>query len=82
MVAHAGEWLTCSWRVRHRRCVIDAATGVEWAVVEMDMRGIPGAQGPLCLLFDSDRAVRRVWAFPADWRVLPDAGVLALREAL
>lgn len=56
--------------------------GVTWPVTERDGRGVPGnadgARGPRCLVFASPEAVRRVWAYPPDWRTLPDAALFAL----
>ena len=65
-------------RVRVRRTVIDRDTATAWVVTELDARGIPGARGPACLLFDGPAAVRRVWAYPPDWERLPDAELVAL----
>jgi hypothetical protein len=41
--------------------------GVQWWVRERDVHNQPGAPFPVCLVFNSDDKVRRVWAFPDDW---------------
>jgi hypothetical protein len=78
-VPAGGQWLDGSSRLRGAwRRVVDAEAGAAWRVAELDTRGVPGARGPACLLFDGDRAVRRVWDYPPDWATLPDAALLAL----
>jgi len=49
---------------------------VEWSVVEVEAKGVPGARGPRCLLFARPDCIRRVWEYPATWRLL-DAASLA-----
>ncbi len=51
--------------------------GERWRVTERDCRQVPGARGVRCLIFQSDSTFRRVWNYPADWRVL---GAAALME--
>ena len=51
---------------------------VRWRVVERDARADPGARAARCLVFDCGEAVRRVWHYPADWRRLPQAALVAL----
>jgi hypothetical protein len=41
---------------------------------------VPGARAPRCLVFMSEAAVRRVWAYPATWRDLSPDALLALSE--
>jgi hypothetical protein len=65
-------------RVLARREVLDRTTGEVWAVSELDAAALPAARGPRCLLFDGQRAVRRVWAYPPDWERLADTELLAL----
>jgi hypothetical protein len=50
----------------------------QWMVVEVDARAMPGAHGAACLLFSCADRVRRVWDYPADWRALDTAGLVAL----
>lgn len=47
--------------------------GVHWTVREVDARLVPGAPRPMCLLFESDTAARRVWDYPAYWRTVSEA---------
>jgi hypothetical protein len=65
-------------RVLARRAAVDHARQTAWAVTELDARGIPGARGATWLVFDSADAVRRVWAYPGDWRSPPDVALVAL----
>jgi len=51
---------------------------VQWSVVEVDARAIPGARGPRCLLFSRQDCIRRVWEYPADWRLLDAPALIAL----
>jgi hypothetical protein len=51
---------------------------VRWSVVEVDATAVPGAPGARCLLFTRQDCIRRVWSYPADWRTLDDAGLVAL----
>jgi hypothetical protein len=61
-------------------------TGVElsnedgelWHVTERDCSHVPGALGARCLVFMSDRAFRRVWSYPADWRHLDAVSLMAV----
>ena len=46
--------------------------GIQWRVDELDATATPGSRGPRCLVFDADNVVRRVWAYPANWRELSD----------
>jgi hypothetical protein len=50
---------------------------VEWSVVEMavDRAAVPGARRAHCLIFSRKDCIRRVWDYPADWRLL-DASAL------
>jgi hypothetical protein len=47
-------------------------------VAEADARGVPGAQGPNCLIFENDVLMRRIWHYPADWNQLEDSRLIAL----
>ena len=51
---------------------------LEWAVVEVEAHGVPGAQGERCLVFSRQACIRRVWNYPRDWRTLDAAGLAAL----
>lgn len=59
---------------------IEAREGgdVEWAVFEVDAGAGAGAHGTRCLIFWRDDCFRRVREYPADWRLLDDAGLTAL----
>lgn len=46
-----------------------------WCVTERDCRSVPGARGPGCLIFMSQTVFRRVWGYPAEWRVLSAAAL-------
>ena len=50
---------------------------VEWSVVEVAVNraAIPGARAAHCLLFSRRDCIRRVWEYPANWRLL-DASAL------
>jgi hypothetical protein len=48
---------------------VDVA-GVAWRVVDRAAAHVPGSRGPRCLIFLSVGLVRRVWIFPARWRLL------------
>jgi hypothetical protein len=54
--------------------------GTQWVVTERGAAHVPGARGPRCLVFMSEEAVRRVWAYPATWRYLSADALLALSE--
>jgi hypothetical protein len=51
---------------------------VLWTVTERDADGVPGSRGPRCLIFASSEAFRRVWRYPAGWRDLLTANLIAL----
>ena len=53
----------------------------EWVVMEREAVADAGGPGPRCLIFMSERAVRRVWKYPANWFELDDAALRALRDA-
>ncbi len=50
-------------------------------VAEIDTRGVPGALGTRCLICETDRAIRRIWNYPADWSRIEDGKLLALFDA-
>jgi hypothetical protein len=52
--------------------------GSRWQVSERASGRDVGARRDVCLIFDSGDVVRRVWAFPADWRHLDDEGLFRL----
>ena len=54
--------------------------GVQWTVVEVavDRRAVPGARGAHCLFFSRKDCIRRVWQYPADWRLLDPIALTAL----
>ena len=49
-----------------------------WSVREKDASRTPGARQSRCLIFDSADAIRRVWIYPANWRLLSADGLIAL----
>lgn len=53
-------------------------TGVRWTVTERNAESVPGTRGSRCLIFASAEAVRRVWVYPAGWRDLLTASLIAL----
>lgn len=57
---------------------IDPASGRSLFVVEVGTDAVPGARLDRCLLFVTDRAIRRVWHYPGHWRELDDAELVAL----
>jgi hypothetical protein len=62
-----------------REIVEVLADGVRrWQVEEMSCDDHPGALARLCLVFTSDMMMRRVYDYPADWRSLTNAELLAL----
>jgi hypothetical protein len=60
------------WRPAITRQISDA-DGKVWRVVELVQE-----TGARALVFDSDGIFRRIREFPADWRSLDDADLLAL----
>ena len=54
--------------------------GAKWVVSERNTTAVPGARAPRCLVFMSEMAVRRVWAYPAAWRHLSADALLSLSE--
>ena len=53
--------------------------GDERAIVsECEARGVPGSMGAMCLICETESAMRRIWSYPADWHHLADAKVFAL----
>ena len=53
-----------------------------WTVREIDARGMPGARGSRCLVFENSCLVRRVWTYPAQWAELADEALLRLAGLL
>lgn len=53
-------------------------TWLQWSVVEVDARGLPGAKKARCLVFSRPECVRRVWDYPDDWRTLDPARLATL----
>jgi hypothetical protein len=51
-----------------------------WEVREVDARRVPGSRGTTCLIFEAPDRIRRVWMFPAHWRVLDDASLWRLAD--
>ena len=68
-----------TWLPQTARTVRDAS-GVQWRVTEMPARGDRDPPGEPYLIADSANACRRVVAYPAHWRDLPDAELLAVIE--
>jgi len=64
----------------HSRTFLDD-DGHAWRVTERDAAHIPNARGPRVLLFEAEHAWRLVWTFPADWRAMRDAELVALSLA-
>jgi hypothetical protein len=60
--------------------IVHDAHGARWVVTERNTAAVPGARAPRCLVFMSEAAVRRVWAYPATWRDLSPDALLALSE--
>ena len=60
--------------------IVHDVHGTRWVVSERDTLAVPGARAPRCLVFMSEQAVRRVWAYPAAWRGLSADALLALSE--
>jgi hypothetical protein len=58
--------------------VVRDSTGTRWQVREISGRGVPGARGDACLVFESDAAIRRVWHYPPCWRELPGTELIQL----
>ena len=54
--------------------------GVEWTVREMTTPQA-WARAPRCLVLSSRECVRRVWAYPDDWRSLDADQLLRLGRA-
>ena len=54
--------------------------GEPWTVSERDAPDIPGARTPMCLVFESQAAVRRSWTFPPNWRDMQDGALWRLSE--
>jgi hypothetical protein len=63
------------------RVLRDRASGRKWRVWVADTRGVPGARGDRCLLYDTGEWVRRVWRVPDDWARMAPAALVALAEA-
>jgi hypothetical protein len=61
----------------HKRTIRDPA-GTLWLIAELDARGVPGAAGATCLVFDSQMICRRYWHYPADWISFDDDRLLGL----
>ena len=55
-------------------------TGTRWRVREAAVHGVPGAEAATCLIFDGGTVCRRLWRYPARWRELADAALLAIME--
>jgi hypothetical protein len=51
--------------------------GQQWVVHEAIWEG-PGGRWLVCLIFENDAVVRRVRAFPADWRARSDEALYIL----
>jgi hypothetical protein len=60
-----------------RAHVIVDSDGVEWAVREVETPQ-SWARGAHCLVLNSRDCVRRIWNYPADWRLLDADTLLAL----
>jgi hypothetical protein len=54
--------------------------GVEWTVREMATPQI-WARAPHCLVLNSRECVRRIWAYPSDWRTMGADALLRLGRA-
>jgi hypothetical protein len=60
--------------------VVHDDQGVQWVVTERDCTSVPGARTDRCLVFMSEYAVRRIWAFPRAWRTLSPDELLVLSQ--
>lgn len=58
--------------------VFHSAGGIRWHVAECSADGVPGAQGPFCLIFFSESTVRRIWDYPEEWHSLDPIALEAL----
>ena len=54
--------------------------GVTWWVHEVAGEHLGGVMGMTCLLVVSANELRRIWKYPADWRQLSAAELLALPQ--
>jgi hypothetical protein len=54
--------------------------GIEWSVRELETPQA-WARAPRCLVLSSRDCVRRVWAYPAEWRSLDADALLRLGRA-
>jgi hypothetical protein len=55
-------------------------TGAIWWAHEVSGEAL-GSKRPFCLLFISGTKLRRVWTYPANWRSLTPAELLALAQS-
>jgi hypothetical protein len=53
----------------------------QWSLREVDAHSVPGARAPKCLICESTDVIRRLWAYPADWKSLSDDALWTLCEA-
>lgn len=60
--------------------VVVDTDGVEWSVRELETPQT-WARAPRCLVLSSRECVRRVWAYPSDWRELDADALLELGRA-
>lgn len=59
---------------------IHSVTGTRWRVREALAIDVPGAEAATCLIFDSGKRCTRFWKYPARWRQLSAAALLALLD--
>jgi hypothetical protein len=52
------------------RLVFVDDSGIDWRIYELPGERVPASRGRRCLIFESDRAIRRVWNFPDNWLAL------------
>jgi hypothetical protein len=60
-----------------RLCFIDSA-GIDWRIYEIPSVNVPAPRGDNCLVFESEKAIRRVWNYPPNWQRLSSDELSAL----
>ena len=60
-----------------RLCFVDSM-GTDWRIYEVASVNVPAPRGSNCLIFESVKAVRRVWNYPNNWHNLSSDELSAL----
>jgi hypothetical protein len=60
-----------------RLCFVDSM-GTDWRIYEVASVNVPSPRGSNCLIFESAKAVRRVWNYPSNWHNLSSDELSAL----